>query len=200
MQLKFQKEILLTVKILIPVFGILFFNWSIGTIFLFFLLELLFIGGETILKIIFSGVSTVGQKAIGILRFSLIYSFLVFCIFVLVGNFFKGDGAGNMRADFQIEIIFLLIGIYLFDFFFGYLYSKKFKTASTKSLEKETYYQLIIYFFLLLMLLMILGFLTVSANFNFVLGIAIIITRNLAEYFLGRKTNVKNPERKTISY
>lgn len=192
MQLKFQKEILLIIKILIPVFGILFFDWSIGSIFLFFLIELLFIGGETILKIIFAGGSFLGQKIGGILRFLLGYSILVFFIFVLMGNFFKGDGAGNMQAHFQIEILYLLIGIYLFEFCFDYLYSKKFKTATSKSLEKETYYLLIIYFVLLLLLLLLLRMFTIPENVNFILGIAIIVARNAAEYFLAKRKQKTN--------
>ena len=187
MQLKFQKEILLIIKTLIPIFGILFFNWSIGSIFLFFLIELLFIGGETILKIIFAGASTVGQKIGGILRFMLGYSVLVFFIFVLMGNFFKGDGAGNMQAHFQIEILYLLIGMYLFEFCFDYLYTKKFKTATSKSIEKETYYLLIIYFVLLLLLLLLLRMFTIPENVNFVLGIAIIVARNASEFFLAKR-------------
>jgi len=187
MQLKFQKEILLIVKILVPVFGILFFDWSIGSIFLFFLIELLFVGAETIIKIMFAGASNGGQKVGGIFRFLLVYSILVIFIFVLIGNFFNGAGAGNMQANFQIEIFYLLIGMYLFDFIFDYLYSKKFKTATTKSIVKETYYLLIIYFLLLLLLLLLLRIFTVPENVNYILGIAIVLARNGAEYFLSKR-------------
>lgn len=187
MLLKFQKEILVIIKMLIPIFGILFFDWSIGSIFLFFLIELLFIGGETIIKILFAGESTFGQKIGGIFRFLLGYSIIVIFIFVLMGNFFKGDGAGNMQAHFQMEILYLLIGMYLFDFIFDFLYSKKFRMATSKSVERETFGLLIIYFCLLLLLLLTLSFFTVPENVNFILGIAIIVARNGAEYFLSKR-------------
>lgn len=187
MQLKFHKEILLIIKTLIPIFGILFFNWSIGSIFLFFLIELLFIGGETIIKIMFAGASSGGQKISGILRFLLIYSILVIFIFVLIGNFFKGNGPGNMQANFQMEIFYLLVGMYLFDFVFDYLFTKKIKTATTKSIEKEIYYLLVTYFILLLLVLLLLKIFTVPENVNFILGIAIVLARNGAEYFLSKR-------------
>jgi len=184
MQLKFGKEILLIIKTLIPIFGIVFFNWSIGSIFLFFLIELLFIGVETVVKIIFAGASNVKEKIGGILKFLLFYSILVIFIFVLIGNFFNNSSAGNMKANFQIEIFYLLVGLYLFDFIFDYIFSKRFKTATSKSLEMETYYMLIIYFLLLLVLLLLLRIFTVPENFNYILGISIIVARNVAEYFL----------------
>ena len=173
---------------LIPIFGILFFEWSIGSIFLFFLIELLFVGSETIIKILFAGESTFGQKIGGIFRFLLGYCILVIFIFVLIGNFFKGDGAGNMQSHFHVEILYLLIGMYLFDFIFDYLYTKKFKSASSKSVERETFGLLIIYFFLLLVLLLTLSFFTVPENVNYILGISIIVARNGAEYFLSKRS------------
>jgi hypothetical protein len=143
--LRYRSEIIYAIKTLVPIAGILFFDWSIGTIFLFFLLEILFIGAQTVLRIFFAALSTLGQKIGGIFRFALIFSILALFIFILMGNFFKGNGPGNMKANFEIEIIYVLIAINFIDFIFGFIVSKKFKTSTCKSVEKETYYLLLIY-------------------------------------------------------
>jgi hypothetical protein len=184
---RFRNEILLAVKILVPVLGILFFNWSIGTIFFYFCLELLFIGGETLLRIFFTGASTVGQKIGGSLRFLLIYSLMIIFIIVLMGHFFDGGAKGNMEAHFEKEVIWFLIGVYLFDFVFGFLLSRQYKTMTGKQAENETYKLLGVLFMMLAAFLFLVSLFTGPSETNYALGIAIIAGRNLGEYLLNRK-------------
>jgi hypothetical protein len=185
--IRFRKEILLSIKIFVPVFGILFFDWSIGTVFFYFCLELLFIGGETLLRIFFSGASTVGQKIWSSLRFMLIYSLMLIFIIVLMGHFFDGGAKGNMEAHAEKEVIWFLMGVYLFDFVFGFLWSQRYKAVTGKQVENETYKLLGVLFIMLAAFLFVASLFTGASETNYALGIAIIAGRNLGEYLLTRK-------------
>lgn len=185
--LRYQKEIFLALKILVPVFGIIFLNWSIGTVFLYFCFDLLFLGGETVLRIFFAAKSSIGEKIGSFFRFLLAYTVLLIFVMVAMGNFFRGDGPGNMEAHFDQNLIYSLCAVYGIEFLAGYLFSSAFKTATAKSVEKKTYYLVLIVFVMMVCFLLILRALVSSQESNYVLGISIILARQGAEYLLARQ-------------
>ncbi|MBI3134228.1 MAG: hypothetical protein HYZ14_06070 [Bacteroidetes bacterium] len=184
---RYQKEILLTLKILVPVFGIVFLNWSIGTIFLYFFFDLLFVAGETVLKV-FAALGSPLMSRIGVFfRFVLGFSVLFLVILIAAGNFFDGGGPGNMEAHFEKEVIYSLCGVYAFEFLFGYLFSGTFKTATAPLVEKRTYYLLLAIFGVMLVFLFLLNAFAKADQVNYVLGISIIVAREGAAYLLAKK-------------
>lgn len=189
-KIKYWNELLLTLKMLVPVCGIIFFDWSIGTIFLYFWFDMLFVAGETILKIVVSANSSIGEKIGTFFRFILFFSILMFFMMIAAGMSFDGAGKGNMEAHFEIEVIYGLIVIYAIEFLAGFIYSGKFKTTTSKTEERSTYALLVLIFIIIVLVSLLFRFVIPDSEKNYVLGIALIVARQAAEYFIGKRNQL----------
>lgn len=183
--LKFRRELIIGLKILVPIVGITILGWSIGMVFLYFFLDLIFVAGETILKIFVSLKSTIGSRIGIFLRFILIFSMLFIFILIAAGNFFSG-GANNMKATLNMEIICSLSLVYLVEFLAGFIFSGEFRTTTANEVEKKTYYMLGLIFMVMLLFLFLLSTLATPDQVNYVLGISLILAREGAEYLIVR--------------
>ncbi len=182
---KYRRELIIALKILVPIIGIIFLGWSIGMVFLYFFLDLIFVAGETILKIFVSLKSTIGARIGILLRFVLLFSILFILILIAAGHFFDG-GADNMKATFDMEIIYSLSLVYVVEFLVGFIFSGDFKTATAHEVEKKTYHLLGLIFIVMLLFLFLLNSVAKPDQVNYVLGISLILAREGAEYFLGK--------------
>lgn len=183
---KYQRELIIGLKALVPIIGILFLSWSIGMVFLYFFLDLIFVAGETVLKIFLSLKSTIGSRIGTFLRFILLFSILFIFILIAAGHFFDG-GADNMKATFDMEIIYSLSLVYVVEFLVGFVFSGDFKTATANEVEKKTYYLLGLIFMVMLLFLFLLSTFSKPDQVNYVLGISLILAREGADYLVGRK-------------
>ncbi len=182
---KYQRELIIGLKALVPIIGILFLSWSIGMVFLYFFLDLIFVAGETVLKIFLSLKSTIGSRIGIFLRFILLFSMLFIFILIAAGHFFDG-GADNMKATFDMEIIYSLSLVYVVEFLVGFIFSGEFKTAIANEVEKKTYYLLGLIFMVMLLFLFLLSTFSKPDQVNYVLGISLILAREGADYFVGK--------------
>ena len=182
--MKFKTEFFTLLKIIVPVTGIIFFNWSIGTIFLYFWFDLLFIGGETILKIFSASQSNFGKRTGTFFRFILIFTVLLFFMMIAAGMSFDGGGKGNMNAHFEMEVIYGLVIVYLLEYLIGFIFSGDYKKYTAVQIEMKTYGLVALIFFLLVGMTLLLRFFVPSETKNYVLGISLVIARQLAEYML----------------
>lgn len=183
--LKFKRELIIGLKILVPLIGIIFLGWSIGMVFLYFFLDLIFVAGETILKIFVSLKSTIGSRIGIFLRFILIFSIIFIFILIAAGHFFDG-GADNMKATFDMEIIYSLTLVYVVEFLIGFIFSGEFKNTTANEVEKKTYYLLGLIFMVMLLFLFLLNAFAKPDQVNYVLGISLILGREGAEYLIVR--------------
>lgn len=182
--LRYKTEFFTLLKIIVPVSGIIFFNWSIGTIFLYFWFDLLFIGGETVLKIFSAAQSTFGNRLGTFFRFILIFTVLLFFMMIVAGMSFDGAGKGNMEARFEPEVIYGLVIVYLLEYFIGFIFSGDYKKYTSAQVEIKTYGLVALIFFLLVGMTLLLRFVVPADTKNYVLGISLVVARQLAEYFL----------------
>lgn len=183
--LKYKRELIIALKILVPIIGIIFLGWSIGMVFLYFFLDLIFVAGETILKIFVSLKSTIGSRIGIFLRFILLFSMLFIFILIAAGHFFDG-GADNMKATFDMEIIYSLSLVYVIEFLVGFIFTGEFKAATANEVEKKTYYLLGLIFMVMLLFLFLLSTFSKPDQVNYVLGISLILAREGADYFVGK--------------
>lgn len=108
-------------------------------------------------------------------------------IFILIaaGHFFDG-GADNMKATFDMEIIYSLSLVYVVEFLIGFIFSGEFKTTAANEVEKKTYYLLGLIFMVMLLFLFLLNSFAKPDQVNYVLGISLILGREGAEYLIVR--------------
>ncbi len=139
----------------------------------------------SILKIFVSLKSTIGARIGILLRFVLLFSILFILILIAAGHFFDG-GADNMKATFDMEIIYSLSLVYVVEFLVGFIFSGDFKTATAHEVEKKTYHLLGLIFIVMLLFLFLLNSVAKPDQVNYVLGISLILAREGAEYFLGK--------------
>ena len=183
--LKYKRGLIIALKVLVPIIGILFLSWSIGMVFLYFFLDLIFVAGETILKIFVSMKSSIGSRIGIFLRFILLFALMFIFILVAAGHFFDG-GADNMKATFEMEIIYSLALVYAVEFLVGFIFSGDFKTATANEVEKKTYYLLGLIFMVMLLFLFLLNTFAKPDQVNYVLGISLILAREGADYLVGK--------------
>jgi hypothetical protein len=183
--LKYKRELIIGLKIVVPIIGILFLDWSIGMVFLYFFLDLLFVAGETILKIFVSLKSSIGSRIGIFVRFVLLFAMMFIFILVAAGHFFDG-GSDNMKATFDMEIIYSLALVYAVEFLVGFIFSGDFKTTTANEVEKKTYYLLGLIFMVMLLFLFLLNSFAKPDQVNYVLGISLILAREAADYLVGR--------------
>lgn len=179
-----SKSLPLIFNIVFPLIGIFFLNWSIGDIYLLFFFEILFLGVETMIKILFAfkqpGIfSRVGS----LLRFLLIYPILFLFILILTGNFFDGGGK-QMFVTIGKNTIYLLTANYLLNLFLSYFWSGKFKEMTCKEVEKETYYHLIAISIALFLILLPLSKIIAFTEVNFALATSLILVKNAMDYWI----------------
>ena len=92
-----------------------------------------------------------------------------------------------MKATFEMEIIYSLALVYAVEFLVGFIFSGDFKTATANEVEKKTYYLLGLIFMVMLLFLFLLNSFAKPDQVNYVLGISLILAREGADYFVGRK-------------
>ncbi|MBK6527609.1 MAG: hypothetical protein IPG07_19895 [Crocinitomicaceae bacterium] len=130
--------------------------------------------------------SSIGSRIGIFLRFILLFALMFIFILVAAGHFFDG-GADNMKATFEMEIIYSLALVYAVEFLVGFIFSGDFKTATANEVEKKTYYLLGLIFMVMLLFLFLLNSFAKPDQVNYVLGISLILAREGADYFVGRK-------------
>jgi hypothetical protein len=153
-------------------------------------LDLIFVGGETVLKIFSSLKSTIGSRIGIFLRFVLIFAMMFIFILIAAGHFFDG-GADNMKATFEMEIIYSLSLVYVVEFLVGFIFSGEFKMAAANEVEKKTYYLLGLIFMVMLLFLFLLNSFAKPDQVSYVLGISLILAREGADYLVSLRMNKK---------
>lgn len=181
-------------NIVIPSIGIFFYSWGVGNVFWMFFLELLLIGGFTCIKILFA---TKNGSFLG--RFGRMLGFILgFCVLfiliaVLAGNFGVGE-AGAFNANISRTTFYLVIGNYVFGFVVGFMWSGKYRRTDYKKLSGDTLRRITGLFFMLLLILLPFSFMVNNPNINYIMGMAIVITKNAVDYYLGQRKELKDTE------
>lgn len=178
-------------NILFPVLGILFFDWSVGDIFFLFYVELLFLGGFTCLKMLAAiNDGSIMSRIGGILGFLLGFSAIFIFTVVLTGNFFNG-AESQMKLNVTRETIYMLLASYSCSFLSSYLFSGKYKTAHAASLRNETFKYMACLFFVMMIILIPFGQMMKNSVISYALGISIVMTRNIVDFFIVRNQEGK---------
>lgn len=184
-----QQIFVSALKVLVPLAGVLFLQWSIGEVFLFFFLDIIFSGLAGLLRILSCQPSPIGIKMVIAVRFIFIYTAIVLALMIVMGHFFKGNGAGNMQADFEFYYLYILAAIHLIDYLVTFIFSGQFRVIESKTWEKRTYVQGVILFVILSCFLFFIGLFTNTKYSNYVLGSGIIFARETSAILLAKRWN-----------
>ncbi|HKX12762.1 MAG TPA: DUF6498-containing protein [bacterium] len=175
----------LCLNIALPLIGILFFGWSIADIYFLFFMEVLFLGAFTGLKILVSiNNGSLLERFGQILFFSFLYVFIFLLLFGLIGYFFDYSKP-QAQLTLQSGAVYALLGSYGVDFAYSFLWKGEYKRRDIGSqLEDEAAYRMLGLLFAMLVILVPLGTLMRSGNSNIALGIAIVLAKNLVDYYM----------------
>lgn len=191
---RYKNEFLLGIKIVVPLFGVFVFGWRIGDLFLYYCIDLVLTGAETLVKIWLAWQSGFWPKLGSTLRFTLCFPIFILLIIVAMGQNFDGSRQ-EMEAYITLEIFYTIVAITILDFLIGYMFSGEFKNNTAASAEKSTYKHLLVAAIILALTGFILNRFVSAEHVNYVLGISIILARQLSDYFilrLGKKRGVNN--------
>ncbi|MBK7128008.1 MAG: hypothetical protein IPH66_01405 [Crocinitomicaceae bacterium] len=179
----YKNEILLVIKLAVPLIGVFVFGWSIGDLFLYYCIDLVLTGAETILKIWLAWQSGFWPKLGSTLRFTLCFPIFILLIMIAMGQNFDGSRQ-EMEAYITLEIFYTIVAITAIDFLISYIFSGEFKKNTAASAEKSTYKHLIVAAIILALTGFILNRFVSTEHVNYVLGVSIILAKQLSDYFL----------------
>lgn len=171
----------------IPLIGVLFLGWSALDVFVLFILEIMFLGFFTLVKMLLSK----GKKGSSIFLYCLLYPIAFLFIFILLGNFFDARNK-QMNATFSNYSIYFLGGIYLFDLIYFYLIRGAYKTASARKIMSITFTKLFYIFLILLAVLLPVTKFIPADSQGILMGISILICRIVMDHFIGKRLTNSN--------
>jgi len=170
---------------IIPLLGVLFLGWNTLDVFVLFILEMLFLGFFTLLKMIFSK-GTGGKKGSSIFLYCLLYPVAFLFIFILLGNFFDARNR-QMNSSLSNYSIYFLIGICLFDFIYFYLIKGAYKTATANKIMSTTFLRLLGIFVILLAVLLPITKFVPDDSQSILMGVSILICRIVMDTFINKR-------------
>lgn len=185
----------LVVNVLFPLAGIYLLDWSIAEIFLLFFTELLFLGGITILEILFAGGwGGFGSKIRTLLGFLLFFPMLYIVIFILAGNFFNGNEPDKI-SHVSIETLKILLATSVINFVFSFLLNGKFLRTSPEEQAGECFFHAIALCFFLFVILLPLSFMIPADAQSYLLGTSLVIVKNAVDFFGVRRMTDRSKAR-----
>src|SRR5687767_4453646 len=150
-----------------------------------FVLELLVLGGFAILKILFS-TNPNGGKWSTLFIFLLCYPIAYIFIFILLGNFFNA-GDQQMNYTLKNQSIYILLGIYTFNFVYFYLIKGEFRFTTAKKVSENTFLKMMAIFIILLVILLPFSFLVSAGYLSILMAVAILICRLIIDNFIDKR-------------
>jgi hypothetical protein len=89
------------------------------------------------------------------------------------------------------DTIYILIASYCCSFLSSYIFSGKYKGAKAPFLRNETFKYMACLFFVMMIILIPFGQLMKNSVISYALGISIVMTRNIVDFFIVRNQEGK---------
>ncbi len=182
--LKYKHILEMMLSIIIPIIGVLFLNFSIGDIYLLFLLDFLLVGFFGAFKGIICAGDTLTKRILHQFLFGFKYYLVFFLLMIITGHFFNGAGK-QMNVTITKSTLFIILINHLTSFFLFIAIRKEnvilYNTVSAYFVNRG----LLISVGLLLLLLPFSSCIG-SLNVNYFLAIALIITKGALDYIINK--------------
>lgn len=180
--LKYKHILEMLLSIIVPIIGVLFLNFSIGDVYLLFLLDLILVGIFAAFKGIASAGDTLTKRIFHQFLFGFKYYLVFFLLMIITGHFF--NGAGKQMNVTITKSTFLIILVNHVISFILFVVNRKEKVIMYKALSAYFVNRgLLISVGLLLLLLPFSSYIG-SLSVNYFLAIALIVTRGALDYLI----------------
>jgi hypothetical protein len=163
----------------IPLFGIFVLHWSSGNIIYLFYFEFLLNGIFTSLRMM-CAYRTDGclWRFLAPLVFWFAYTIMTLFFLYTTSHLFESDEL-EMEFTEDKKLLYVIAGVYIFNFIFGFLFSGNYKNTSAEQESNATYMRTFVLIFILWLMVIPFHWISNPVVAAYILGASIILAKNI---------------------